>query len=463
MNLSTQFQKQWQEQFAEFNAGNCHLILAVSGGVDSVVLTDLIAKAGFDFSIAHCNFQLRGEDSERDELFVSNLNGASEIFIKKFDIDAFAADQKMAIQEAARNLRYTWFSELISEHQIKFLEAKKGEPYFGKRPLLVTAHHADDNIETVLMNFFRGTGILGIRGILPFQNERSLIRPLLSFRKEELIQYATENALAFVEDVSNATDKYTRNFFRHQLIPLVQSVFPNAEENILENIERMRDVAAIYQLSIEDQLSKLMVKKGTEIHLPILKLQQQKTITTILWEIAKGYGFSAAQIPEIIKLMGAVNGAYLSSQSHRIIRNRKWLIIARKEVKDTEFYVIDAADDSLNFSNGHLQIQSLQMQESAINTNPNYALLDHNKIEFPLLLRRPRSGDYFYPLGMQKKKKISRFLMDLKLSKTEKEACWILESNKKIIWVVGYRIDDRFKLQPNSSQIVQIQFSPAKT
>lgn len=459
MDLSTQFQKHWQKQFADLNEGNCHLILAVSGGIDSIVLTDLITRTGFDFSIAHCNFQLRGEDSERDELFVSKLNGASEIFIKKFDTASFAANHKMAIQEAARNLRYSWFSDLINEQRLKFLEAKKGEPIYGKHPFLVTAHHADDNIETVLMNFFRGTGILGIRGILPFQKDRSLLRPLLAFRKEELIQYANDKNLAFVDDVSNATDKYTRNFFRHQLIPLVQSIFPNAEENILENIERMRDVATIYQTSIENQLSKLMVKKGAEVHLPILKLQQQKTLATIIWEIIKSYGFNASQIPEIIKLMIAANGSFISSQTHRIIRNRKWLIIAKNEIKDTEFYVIERANELLNFSNGSLQLKQLLKTESSINSSPYFALLDQNKIQFPLLLRKSRTGDYFYPLGMQKKKKISRFLLDLKLSKTEKEACWVLESNRKIVWIVGYRIDDRFKIQPNSNQIIQIQFS----
>lgn len=460
MDLSTQFQKQWKNQFADFNAGNCHLILAVSGGVDSVVLTDLVSKAGFDFSIAHCNFQLRGEDSERDELFVSSLKGATEIFIKKFETSTFASDNKIAIQEAARELRYSWFAELINAYRIKFIEAKKEDAFYGKQPLLVTAHHADDNIETVLMNFFRGTGILGMRGIVPFQKERSLIRPLLHFRKQEIIKHATENQLSFVEDASNASDKYTRNFFRNQLIPQVQQIFPNAESNILENIERMRDVASIYQESIEAQLNKLLEKKGAEIHIPILKLKQQKILATILWEIAKCYDFSAAQIPEIIKLMDADNGSFVSSQTHRIIRNRKWLIIAKNEIKDTEYFVIEAGVKQLDFSNGCLQLNLLNNLEGTINTNPYFAQLDLKKIQFPLLLRKPRAGDYFYPLGMQKKKKISRFLMDQKLSKTQKEACWILESNKKIAWVVGYRIDDRFKLPSNSDQIIQIQFCP---
>lgn len=448
MDLSTQFIQQWKNQFADFNPGNCHLILAVSGGVDSVVLTDLVAKAGFDFSIAHCNFQLRDADSERDELFVAALKGAKEIFIKKFETSNFADNHKMAIQEAARTLRYSWFTELIKTHA-------------GKHPLLVTAHHADDNIETVLMNFFRGTGVLGMRGILPFQNDRSLIRPLLHFRKQDLIDYAQENQLAFVEDVSNATDKYTRNFFRNQLIPQVQSVFPNAAENILENIERMRDVATIYLESIDAQLQKLIVKKGAEVHIPILQLKKLKTVSTILWEITKNYGFSAAQVSEIIKLMDADNGAFVSSASHRIIRNRKWLIIAQQEIKDTAYYVIEADQTKMEFSGGTLQINLMNQAAAYIHADQKIAQLDLKKIKFPLLLRKPRAGDYFYPLGMQKKKKLSRFFIDQKLSKTQKESCWVLESNKKIVWVIGYRIDDRFKLQTSTDQIIQFQFSTA--
>jgi len=202
MNLFTQFKNHWQTEFANFNPGNCHLLLAVSGGVDSVVLVDLVAKAGFDFSIAHCNFQLRGADSERDALFVSSIPNAKEIFIEKFDTASYAAANKMAIQEAARKLRYDWFETLMQAYSSKL----------DKKLYLLTAHHADDNIETVLMNYFRGTGIAGLRGILPFQKERAIIRPLLNCRKSQLMEYAKSQGLDFVEDISNSSDKYTRNF-----------------------------------------------------------------------------------------------------------------------------------------------------------------------------------------------------------------------------------------------------------
>lgn len=446
MNLLTQFKKYWQTEFADFNPGNCHLLLAVSGGVDSVVLVDLVAKAGFEFSIAHCNFQLRGADSERDELFVASIQNATENFSKKFDTAQFAEEQKMAIQEAARKLRYEWFETLIQNYRSKL----------SKKILLVTAHHADDNIETVLMNYFRGTGISGMRGILPFQKDRSIIRPLLAFRKSALIDHAKKEGLEFVEDVSNSSDKYTRNFFRNQLIPQIQNIFPSVEENILENIGRMREVAVIYQDAVAAEIKQLIVQKNQEIHIPILKLQKQKVLQTILWEIAKQYGFAATQVAEIIKLMHADNGAFTSSEQFRIIKNRNWLIIAKKASNDSFYYVIEQGTSQLSFENGRLEISTIH--SDSLTTDQSVALLDLPKIQFPLLVRKPRTGDFFYPLGMQKKKKLSRFFIDQKLSKTQKEKCWVIESNKKIVWVIGYRIDDRFKLPKEPNQILRIQF-----
>jgi tRNA(Ile)-lysidine synthase len=260
-----------------------------------------------------------------------------------------------------------------------------------------------------------------------------------------------------VEDVSNESDKYTRNFFRNQLIPQIQNIFPRVEENMLENIERLKEVSNVYHDAIDNKLNKLCEQKGAEIHIPILKFKQERSLTTIVWEMSKLFGFSAPQTSEIIKLMDADNGAFISSLTHRIIKNRKWLIIAEIEKPNAHYHIVEESDVNLNFSLGILQLTNLDFTSQEINTDSSFALLNRDKILFPLLLRKPRTGDYFYPLGMQKKKKISRFLMDLKLSKTQKENCWVLESNKRIVWVVGYRIDDRFKLQMNASNILQIQ------
>jgi len=254
MNLQEKFVQYWKMEFPHLSKENCHLLLAVSGGVDSVVLTDLLVKTGFEFSIAHCNFQLRGEESSRDETFVRSLGEKynKKVFVKTFDTSTYAIANKISVQVAARELRYAWFKEVNSEMS----NMKDNNVFLGSRlstpdsRLIVTAHHADDNIETVLINFFRGTGIQGLKGIQAFQQEQQLIRPLLHFRKEELLQYAKENDLYYVEDSSNSSDKYTRNYFRNQLIPSVKEVFNNAEENVLNTIERLKEAEILFSQAI---------------------------------------------------------------------------------------------------------------------------------------------------------------------------------------------------------------------
>lgn len=446
MTLQT-FQQNWKEKFPQLSVTNCRLLLTVSGGVDSVVLVDLIHRSGFEYTIAHCNFQLRGSESERDELFVRSLGEKyrTDVAVKKFATKEYAAENKISIQEAARDLRYEWFTKLINESAS------------SKQNFILTAHHADDNIETLLMHFFRGTGIQGMMGIQPFIKERKLIRPLLDIRKEALLTYAKENELAFVEDSSNASDKYTRNFFRNQLLPQIKEVYPQVETNLLYNIDRFHEIAELYQQSVDVQSGKLLEKKDNEWHVPVLKWKQAKPLHTITWELIKPFGFNAAQTDGIIKLLDAENGSYQSSATHRIIRNRKWMIISPKASDPAQHILIEKEDSHIVFEGGFLTI-SLQKIGKDIPADAAKAYVDAANISFPLLLRKPKTGDYFYPLGMQKKKKLSRFLIDLKLSKTEKEKVWVLESDRKIIWVIGYRIDHRFRITANTKEIAQISY-----
>lgn len=439
MNLLQKFQQHWQHSFCHLSSTNCQFLLAVSGGVDSVVLVHLVHNSGFNYQIAHCNFQLRGEESERDENFARSLGEkyGKEIFVKRFDTKAYSLEHKLSIQVAARDLRYAWFEEIVDSYTL-------------------TAHHADDNIETLLMHFFRGTGIQGMMGIQPILPERKLIRPLLPFRKKELLEYANEHGLDFVEDSSNASDKYTRNFFRNQLLPQIQEVFPQVEENLLNNIERFYEVAELYKQSVELHLHKLLEQKGNEWHVPVLKWKKAKPLHTITWELIKTFGFHAAQTEEVIKLLDAVNGSYQASASHRIIRNRNWMIISPNETVSAQHILIEEKDKEVLFGNGSLQIKTIQHSTFNIQNNASEAFLNLDEMAFPLLLRKCRAGDYFYPLGMQKKKKISRFLIDLKLSKTEKEKVWVLEANQKILWVIGYRIDNRFRITDQTKKILHI-------
>ncbi len=439
-------------QFPQYQPGNCRLLVAVSGGVDSVVLVDLLHRSGFSFTIAHCNFQLRGEESNRDELFVKELAKKYAVLleVKRFDTQQYASVNKCSVQEAARELRYDWFSAIITSWK---QQAGIKTPAF-----ILTAHHADDNIETVLMHFFRGTGIHGLSGISPYLASHSLIRPLLSFRKEELIGYAADRQLSFVEDSSNASDKYTRNFFRNSLLPQIKEVFPKVEENILDNIERFRDTVKFYDDAIRIQIGSLLEQKGNEYHVPVAKWKKATPLSLLSWEIISRFGFHSAQVPEIIRLLTAENSGFQASPTHRIIRNRKWMIIAPLAEAGAEHILIEKEQSDAVFPLGKLIIQAAATNAEAINADPKQALLDLSGIRFPLLLRKWKMGDYFYPLGLNKKKKVSRFLIDLKLSATEKEKVWVLESDKKIIWVIGYRIDHRFRITENTKQAIRFKF-----
>ncbi len=451
MDLEKKLKQHWKQQFPHLSVNNCRLLLAVSGGIDSVVLTHLVAAAGFDFAIAHCNFQLRGLESQRDEQFVQALGAqyGKPVFVKQFDTNAYAIENKVSIQVAARELRYQWFQELNNNSRTPTHEFQ----------LIATAHHADDNIETVLMKFFRGTGIKGLRGILPMQKEQQLIRPLLPFRKEALLHYAKEKGIGFVEDSSNASDKYTRNYFRHQLIPAIKEMFPNVEENVLNNIHRFEQTEELYEQAILLHKQKLLEYKGKEIHIPVLKLMQSTPLQTIVWEIIKDYHFTAAQVDEVIKLADAENAAFIQSPTHRIIKNRKWLIIATLQTEQAQCILIEKGEKKLVFENGELKFETLLDVSNVHQSTSHVQLFDADKIQFPLLLRKCKQGDYFYPLGMQKKKKLSRFFIDQKLSSTDKENVWVLESNKRIVWVIGYRMDDRFKIIPSTSKLLKVSWS----
>lgn len=455
MDLLKKFQQHWQQQFSHLLPANCRLLLAVSGGVDSVVLVDLIDKSGFQYSIAHCNFRLRGEESERDEQFVRSLGEkyGKEVLVNQFDTKLHALANKCSIQEAARDLRYAWFKEIVDSWAMTDDRNKKNSHIYTS-----TAHHADDNIETMMMHFFRGTGIQGLTGIQPLLKERKLIRPLLPFHKQELLEYAESNGLNFVEDSSNASDKYTRNFFRNRLIPEIREVYPQVEENIADNAERFREAAVLYQQAVDLQLKQLIEQKGTEWHIPVLKWKKANPLHTITWEIIKPYGFTAAQTNEAIKLLDADNGSHIASVTHRIIRNRNWIIISPNAHEVAQHILIEQGAPGVLFEGGELLFEENQKSKVKIDNSALEAFLDHSQIKFPLLLRKWKTGDYFYPLGMQKKKKISRFLIDLKLSKTDKEKVWVIESDRKIIWVAGYRIDNRFRIIDKTANILHITY-----
>ncbi len=426
------------------------LLLAVSGGVDSVVLCEMCKQAGYDFIIAHCNFQLRGEDSKRDETFVRSLSEkyGVAVLVKKFETTQIAAAEKKSIETTARDLRYHWFYELTGPAQ-PMTDNRQPAPGF-----IVTGHHADDNIETVVMNFFRGTGIAGIRGMLPKQGK--IVRPLLFARRAALESFAANTQLAFVTDATNFENDYTRNFFRNQIIPLVKETYAEAEKNVLKNIHRFAETEQLYQQAIEQHTKKLLEKKGNEIHIPVLKLLKVKPLHTVLFEIIKQVGFTSRQVDDAMALLQSDTGKYIQSATHRIIKNRNWLIITPNRTTEAQHILIEEGDSNISFEKGILQIERHSIDHHQPSCDSHIAQLNASEIKFPLLLRKWKQGDYFYPLGMDKKKKLSRFFIDQKLSLTQKENVWVIEMDKKIIWVVGMRIDNRFKIKDSTQQIITL-------
>lgn len=454
MDLFQAFANHWKEKLAGTVNPDSLLLLAISGGIDSVVLAQLIARSGFKFEMAHMNFQLRGAESERDELFVRKLAQQLEVklHVQRVDTTIFATEHKLSVQEAARELRYQWFAELRTD----ILTAAAHENKKQSGCWILTAHQADDNIETLLLHLFRGTGLEGLSGIQPVRKKEALIRPLLPFYKKELAAYAVEQELSYVEDSSNATDHYTRNKLRQHLMPVLQELFPEVAKQLTGNIDRFREGLQIYRTAVQQQIDRITIRQGEELHIPIQSWKQLNPLSTFTWEIIHPFGFHAAQIPEIIKLLEAETGKFCQSATHRIIRNRKHLVIAPLSDQLPSVISIAENDQTILFSGGTIEQTTIAYERIPMDTPANEIYISTAELKYPLLLRKWQQGDYFYPLGLNKKKKISKFLIDLKLSITDKEKVFVLTSQDKIIWVVGLRLDHRFRLQATSGEAMHL-------
>jgi tRNA(Ile)-lysidine synthase len=454
-----QFKSHWANTFPGIATDNTHFIIAVSGGVDSIVLTALMQQMDAKCSIAHANFQLRGDESDRDESFVQAFatKMGMPFLTKRFDTLAFAEQYKMGIQQAAREIRYAWFETLIKEMDI---QAKD-------KVVLLTAHHADDQVETVLMQFFRGTGLHGLTGIPamrthqqnPFGTDHiNLIRPLLPFSKANIKDFAKLHGLAFVEDSSNLKNDYTRNLIRNQLIPQMETIYPNVNQQILDTISRLKEAEDIVDATVTAYWKKhISFPKG----IPTIKLStwnQLKGNATYIWGLVQAYGFKSTQLKEIHKITGAAKGAYIASASHRLIKWDDSIQIVSNQV-DKVYETISKDQHVLDTLFGKFELEWIdQMEELKLDTSSNIAYLDAEQLNWPLLNRSWVATDYFYPLGLRKKKKLNHFLGNLKLSPAIKSKTTVLTSDSKIAWVVGQRIDERFKITPSTKRVVKITF-----
>jgi len=440
MDLLHQFKQHWQKR--AFANNNQTVLLAVSGGMDSMVMCHLMLHAGIKVAIAHCNFQLRGEESDADELFVKTFakNAGVSFFSVRFDTAHVVAERKTGIQETARWLRYNWLEQVRNDNGFH---------------AIATAHHANDNVETVLMNLFKGTGISGMHGIQ--EKNGNIIRPLLFAFRSDIQQYAKDGAISFREDASNQSDKYQRNAIRLNIMPAIEASFPDAASRINESISRLAQAEILYQRETARKIGKLKQQRGSDVYIPVLKLKKTAPLETVCYELLKPYGFTPAHIPQVMDLCEADSGRFLLSKTHKLIKDRNALIITDVKPSESDFMQVDGVPAVIKVTDGRFSFSMLQ--KGSINKEAGVAFIDAGKIAFPLIIRKWRLGDYFYPLGMgMKKKKLSRFFIDQKLPLHEKEKVWVLECNKKVVWVCGMRLDERFKITDTTSEMLKVEF-----
>ncbi|WBL21302.1 tRNA lysidine(34) synthetase TilS [Zunongwangia sp. HRR-M8] len=416
---------------------NSKLILAVSGGVDSMVLMHLCKKAKLDFAVAHCNFNLRNSESDADEEFVvravQNLN--IKVHIQNFNTKAFAEEHKLSIQMAARELRYQWFEELRISENAEYI---------------LTAHHANDSLETFLINLVRSTGPEGLAGIK--EENENIRRPLLNFSREEIETYAKENKILWREDSSNASTKYLRNKIRHQVIPLLEDMNPKFLEGFSNTQEYLKQ-----QLNLVEDYTELIYKKAVKkvaygYAIDVLFLERLPNNKAVLYQLLKSFGFT--EWDDVHHLLKAQSGKMVFSSTHRLVKDRDELILTKidqSHLKKT--YEIQQNEDNFMIPSGSFSFSEV---DKILEKNNHTIYVDLEKLQYPLILRRWEEGDVFYPFGMKGRKKISDFFKDNKFSLPEKENTWLLCSGDKIVWVVNQRADNRFAITSKSKRILKI-------
>lgn len=414
------------------------LLIAISGGLDSVVLTRLLQQLNFNISLAHCNFNLRGNESDADENFIKILGDKLEIptFIIGFDTDTYAKEKKLSTQLAARALRYDWFDKLAEKHSFDFV---------------ITAHHADDNLETFLINLSRGTGLEGLTGI-PTIN-KNIVRPFLIFSRDEIEEYAVQNNIEWREDQSNASTKYVRNKIRHQIVPVLKEINPNLLGSFLKTTEHLRQSQQIINDTIDAVKKEALENSENEIvKISILEIKKLSNPKAYLFEILKEYGFT--EWNDVLNLLEAQSGKHVFSKTHRLLKDRSFLFISKtnKNVQN----IIYSIDENTSKITTPIHLTFEKVTEASAE-NKHTIFIDADTISFPLTLRKWQDGDFFYPKGIQGKKKISKFFKDEKHSLIDKDNTWLLCANNKIIWVVDHRQDNRFTPQTNSSSILKIK------
>lgn len=415
------------------------LLLAISGGSDSIILAHLLKNAGFNFSLAHCNFKLRGKDSDADEAFCKDLAKVLKVklYVKQFNVEAYCKKNKVSIQMAARELRYEWFNELLKEHKLNYL---------------VTAHHANDVVETVFINLCRGTGINGLKGIP--EKTGNIVRPLLSFSKDEIEDYAKKEKIKFRLDKSNLEAKYERNFLRLTIIPKLKELHPNLEQTILEDIANFKEEAEIVNDFLIQKSKELLSRKDDQILIDKKLLKKEKQLRTILHYLLNPFGFSNTQLNDIRTnlVSNGESGKLFFASSFTLTIDREFIFIKPGVSNSDESFKIRSLAELKKLE--HIKLEEVRNFTSI---KSNELIIEKDKLVFPLTVRSKKTGDKFKPFGMKGFKLVSDFFKDQKLNAFEKEKCRLLENgNGDIIWVMGHRSDDRYKITTKEKPLLKL-------
>jgi len=422
-------------------APTAKILATVSGGIDSVVLCELLHELKIAFGMAHCNFGLRGDESDADELFVKKLAKKYEVpfYSEQFNTQEYAHQEHISTQMAARSLRYTWFEKIRQQHGYDYI---------------ATAHHQNDAAETILLNLTRGTGIAGLHGI-PVKNG-NLVRPLLALTKDGIYKYVTLKQLIWREDSSNETTKYQRNKIRHEVIPILKEINLNLENTLSQTVQKIIGAESILQHYLE-QVKNKAVKAGPEaIYITIEPLQQVIALPVVLHELLKEYGFNFETVADIIQAFSAISGKTFTSPTHVLVKDRNQLVITPKDLSSFGSYELDRSAAYLEVPGLTIQIKSMPAIDYNLPRSRKIAALDANLLPSPLKIRTWKEGDWFVPLGMKGKKKISDFLIDEKIPANLKSKIKVLTADKSIVWVIGYRLDNRFKVTDKTEEVLEL-------
>lgn len=418
------------------------VLLAVSGGIDSMVMSHLFLKLGTNIGIAHCNFSLRDGESDKDEELVKDFsdNNRMPFYRIRFRTKEYSMSRGISVQMAARELRYAWFEKIREENNYDFI---------------AVAHNRNDNIETMLINLIRGTGITGLSGMKPASNR--VIRPILFASRPRIEEYCSENRIMFREDKSNADTRYTRNKIRHLLLPVLKEINPSIEDTLSETAGRLAGIDEIATDFINGLRSKLSIETGGTIIFDIEKLAELKAGKALIFELFSPYGITGTTSGDLINILAGSTGKQIFTKTHRMVISRNELLVSPIETQKKDSYVINTPEDLLMVP-GIDSAMIIDIESGfKIPDSKNIASVDLDKVRFPMLIRTWESGDAFVPLGMKKKKKLSDYFIDRKYSLFDKEKALILESEGDIVWLIGERIADRFKVSGMTTRILQIK------